>query len=314
MLESGPDPALDLAGYERWRERIELGLAEQPYPLPVKTIPPHHSQVHLAGAGDIAEIFGEQDKAQNFVIGHTREQGHPVCIDLDKFIQRSSGIFGATGTGKSFLTRIILAGLMKRNEASLLVLDMHNEYGYDDVASDTRQKVIGLRSKFPARVRVVGLGKGAQIRNQVPDFNLEIAESDISPVDIELLTRELNLKETTPTTLEALVATFGQQNWFSEFRKMRTGAMIEDQSGKRVPAPGSVAHDRSAAAAAVAGSDLRGAAAVLVRQCAFPRRADVRCARSCRAPGANCIRDGFPVCQPARHRAGCGYLPVRIPF
>lgn len=242
MLESGPDPALDLAGYERWRERIELGLAEQPYPLPVKTIPPHHSEVHLAGAGDIAEIFGEQDKAQNFVIGHTREQGHPVCIDLDKFIQRSSGIFGATGTGKSFLTRIILAGLMKRNEASLLVLDMHNEYGYDDVASDTRQKVIGLRSKFPARVRVVGLGKGAQIRNQVPDFNLEIAESDISPVDIELLTRELNLKETTPTTLEALVATFGQQNWFSEFRKMRTGAMIEDQNGKRVPAPGSVAH------------------------------------------------------------------------
>lgn len=241
MLETGPDPDTDLAGYEHWRGEVEQGLRKQPYPLPVKTIPPHHSKVYLARAGDIAEIFGEQEKAQNFVIGHTREQGHPVCIDLDKFVQRSSGIFGATGTGKSFLTRIILAGLMKHNQASLLVLDMHNEYGYDDVASDTRQKVVGLRSKFPARVRVVGLGKGALIRNKRPDFDLEISESDISPVDIELLTRELNLKETTPTTLEALVATFGERNWFSEFRKMRTGAVIEDESGKKIPAPGSVA-------------------------------------------------------------------------
>ena len=39
--------------------------------------------------------------------------------------------------------------------------------------------------------------------------------SDIQPVDIELLTRELNLKETTPTTLDALVTTFGQESWFS---------------------------------------------------------------------------------------------------
>ena len=56
---------------------------------------------------------------------------------------------------------------------------------------------------------MVGLGSGATIRGQTPDFNLEIAESDIQPEDIELLTRELNLKETTPTTLDALV----QQLW-----------------------------------------------------------------------------------------------------
>ena len=35
--------------------------------------------------------------------------------------------------------------------------------------------------------------------------------SEISPQDIEMLTRELNLKETTPTTLDALVATFGRE-------------------------------------------------------------------------------------------------------
>jgi hypothetical protein len=241
MLEVGPDPAEDPAGYQRWIDAVDSGLRQPPRPLPVKTLPPHHAKVHLAGAGDIAEIFGKSQVDGNFIIGYTREQEHPVCIDLDRFIQRSSGVFGATGTGKSFLTRLLLAGLIHHNRAALLVLDMHNEYGLDDTASDTGLRVIGLRSKFPSRVRVVGLGKGALIRGKAPDFNLEIAEKDIQPEDIEMLTRELNLKETTPTTLEALVASFGREHWFTAFRQMRNGAMIEDDSGKKIPAPDSVA-------------------------------------------------------------------------
>ncbi len=239
MLERGPD--LSSPEYKRWREEISLGLRDEPRPLPVKTVPPHHSPVRLAQPGDVAEIFGKTGEPGNFVIGYTREQDHPVCINLDKFVQRSSGIFGATGTGKSFLTRLLLAGLIQHNRAAVLVLDMHNEYGFEDTASDTGQRVPGLRDKFPARVRVVGLGAGARIRNHIPDFNLEIAMSDIRPEDIELLTPELNLKETTPTTLEALVSSFGYQNWFAEFRKMKLGAVIEDEAGKKIPAPGSVA-------------------------------------------------------------------------
>jgi DNA helicase HerA-like ATPase len=55
------------------------------------------------------------------------------------------------------------------------------------------------------------------------------------------LTRELNLKETTPTTLDALVTTFGRANWFCRFREMQNGAMMEDENGKKFPAPNSVA-------------------------------------------------------------------------
>lgn len=239
MMERGPE--IDSPEYSRWRDAIDAGLRAEPRPVPVKTVPPHHAPVRMASPGDIAEIFGKVDSKGNFVIGTTREQGHPVCINLDKFIQRSSGVFGATGTGKSFLTRIVLAGLIHYNHASVLVLDMHNEYGYDDTASDTGMRVIGLKSKFASRVRVVGLGKGALIRGQAPDFNLEIAEADIQPEDIELLTRELNLKETTPTTLDALVSSFGRQKWFAAFKDMRNGAVIEDESGKKIPAPDSVA-------------------------------------------------------------------------
>ncbi len=238
MLERGPDPGTP--EYERWTKEVASGLRPEPQPLPVKTVPSHHAPVRLAGPGDIAEIFGKSEKAGNFVIGYTREQEHPVCLNLEKFVQRSSGVFGATGTGKSFLTRIVLAGLIHYNRASVLVFDMHNEYGFDDTSSDTGKSVVGLRTKFPGRVRVVGLGQGAQIRGKSPDFNLEIAMGDIQPEDIEMLTRELNLKETTPTTLDALTNSFGRGRWFSEFRQMKNGAKLEDEDGHKFPDPESV--------------------------------------------------------------------------
>ncbi|MBC8503933.1 MAG: ATP-binding protein [Chloroflexi bacterium] len=236
MYEIGPDP-VDEAAYQEWTDRLA---DHMPVPMTVKTVPPHHAPVRMASSGDVAEIFGKEKKS-NFVLGYTREQGHPVRINMEKFVQRSSGIFGATGTGKSFLTRMVLAGLIHYNAASVLIFDMHNEYGLDDTASDTGERVIGLKTKFPARVRVVGLGSGAQIRGQSPDFNLEIAMSDIRSSDIELLSRELNLRETTPTTLDALIKSFGAERWFNEFRQMKIGSFIETEDGKKIPAPDSVA-------------------------------------------------------------------------
>ncbi len=232
MQDIGPDPIS--AEYKKWRQENP----EEPKPLPVKTVPPHHSSVEMARPEHIAGIFGEPSD-KNFIIGTTREQGHPVCIDLEKFVQRSSGVFGATGTGKSFLTRLILAGLMHYNKASVLVFDMHNEYGFDDTASDSGLRVTGLKTKFASKVKVVGLGGGAKIRGNVPDFNLEISESDVATSDIELLSRELDLKETTATTLEALWNSF-KRDWFSEFKAM-TQEVISTEDGKKVPASGSVA-------------------------------------------------------------------------
>ena len=239
MLERGPEPGSE--AYKSWRRDIDTGTQVEPRPIPVKTVPPHHARVRMASHGDIAEIFG-REKTGNFVVGETREGGHPVRVNLQKFIQRSSGIFGATGTGKSFLTRIMLAGLIQYDTASVLVFDMHNEYGFDDTASDTGERVIGLKTKYPSRVRVVGLGQGAQIRGRSPDFNLEIPMSAIQPTDIMLLAGELNLRETTPTTLDALVKSFGRKDWFSSFRSMSVGKLVETEDGKKVPAADSVAY------------------------------------------------------------------------
>lgn len=237
MLDRGPDPASP--DYETWRAAHP---EDKSHAMPVKTVPAHHAQTRNAHAGDVAEIFGNPLKKGNFIVGSTREHGHPICINLDKFVQRSSGIFGATGTGKSFLTRIILSGLIHHDRTSLLIFDMHNEYGFDDQATDTNQKVPGLKSKFGSKVTLIGLGAGSKVRGLSPDSNLQLAESQITPEDVLMLAGELNLRETSATTLDALVHSFGRESWFHEFKLLKNGALIEDEKGKKIPAPDSVAY------------------------------------------------------------------------
>lgn len=234
MKDNGPD--ITSPEYPAWR----LENTDDPAPMPVKTIPNHHAPVKLADQADIADIFGEEDNKTIFRVGSTREQGHPVCLNLDKFVQRSSGIFGTTGSGKSFLARMILAGLIHADHASTLIFDMHNEYGPDTTSSDTGNAVFGLKGKFTNKVRLVGLGAGTKFGNMPSDFNLEISHSDITTEDVLQLTQILNLKETSATTLDKLENDF-HENWFNEFLKMNVGGVVENEDGKMEPAPDSVA-------------------------------------------------------------------------
>jgi uncharacterized protein len=236
MMDRGPD---DPGDYLDWQSRVETGL-ENPGPKPVKTVPAHHTPVRLADAADVDQIFGVDGKGM-FTIGHTIEQGYPVRLDLNKFVKRSSGIFGATGTGKSFLTRMVLAGLMQENVAAALVFDMHNEYAFDDTDSDRDTRVLGLKSLFQANVQVAALGKGALVRGHTPDFTLELALTDFETSDIYLLSQSLNLTDTAAVTLGALARDFGD-NWFGRFMKLEPGAVDTDpDTGKTFPAANSVA-------------------------------------------------------------------------
>ncbi|MEW5987011.1 MAG: ATP-binding protein [Chloroflexota bacterium] len=236
MLDRGPDDPHELAA---WQKLVESG-QENPGPKPVKTVPAHHAAVRLADAGDVAEIFG-QEGAGMFTVGQTIEQGYPVRLDLNKFVKRSSGIFGATGTGKSFLTRMVLAGLMKEDVAAALVFDMHNEYAFDDTETDKGQKVRGLRSLFGQKVQVAALGKEARVREHLPDFTLELAMSDFQTNDIRLLAEALDLPDTADVTLGALARVF-HHNWFAGFMKLVPGATeFDPDTGKSRPAANSVA-------------------------------------------------------------------------
>ncbi len=241
MMEIGPDPDRDPEGYQRFLREVDEGLREV-RAMPVKTVPPHFAPVRLADQGDVDEIFGRPTEKHTFVIGYTREQGHAVRIRLREFIKRSAGIFGATGTGKSFLTRILVAGIIHHDVASVLLFDMHNEYAYDLPDPDRKVRIDGLQSRFGARVRVVGLGPRTLIQNRPPDYHLTLPSSEIQPQDIELLIYALNLPETATLVLHALYREHGPK-WFEYFRSLEIGATEEiEENGKvkRVPAENSV--------------------------------------------------------------------------
>ena len=71
-------------------------------------------------------------------------------------IERSNGVFGKSGTGKSFLTRLLLSGVIYADVASALVFDMHSEYGWETASEEgggAGTVLPGLRRLFGARVR-----------------------------------------------------------------------------------------------------------------------------------------------------------------
>jgi hypothetical protein len=231
MLDLGPD--LGTAERAEFDKRVERGLEG---PKPVKTVPAHHAPVRAANEADVADIFGHK----GFEIGSTIEQGYPIRLDLERFVQRSSGIFGATGTGKSFLTRMVLAGLICEDVASALVFDMHNEYAFDDQDTDNNVTVRGLKSLFGQRVQVAALGAGASVRGHQPDFTVELSTRDFEIGDINFLAETLKLTDTASYVLNALANSFGD-NWFAEFMKLNTETVTNPETGKKEPHENSVA-------------------------------------------------------------------------
>ena len=167
--------------------------------MPIKTVPQHFAPVFEATQKDVADIFGsEKDLKRSFFnMGSPLDMDAPVCIDLAKLSERSSGIFGKSGTGKTFLTRLVLAGLIKKQAATTLIFDMHNEYGLQARQESDVKFVKGLKTLFPSRVAIFSLDPQAtQRRGSAPDVAVYLSYRDIKIEDILSLQSELNLHNT----------------------------------------------------------------------------------------------------------------------
>src|SRR5436190_6947589 len=115
------------------RDGAEEGEAEGP--RPVKTIPTHFSTVFVADEADFERVFGAPGE-DRFELGTPLDMDVPIRLNLRRFVERSNGVFGKSGTGKSFLTRLLLCGVIKSGVAANLVFDMHSEYGWDSHTED----------------------------------------------------------------------------------------------------------------------------------------------------------------------------------
>ena len=192
-------------------------------PRPVKTVPRHFAAVLDADESDFERVFGSEDRT-HFEIGQPLDMDVPICIDLERLVERSNGVFGKSGTGKSFLTRLLLCGTIKVGTAANLIFDMHSEYGHE-ATSENGRFVKGLRQLFgSAQVLVYSLDPvSSRNRGIAPDAEIVIGLDQIEVGDIELLREELNLNPTAAESAYLLVDRY-REKWL----KTLLGMSAED--------------------------------------------------------------------------------------
>jgi DNA helicase HerA-like ATPase len=181
-------------------------------PQPVKTVPSHFSAVKVSSQSDVELVFGGEDE-KKFFIGTPLDMETKICLDLAEFVKRSNGIFGKSGTGKTFLTRMLLIGMLQKSTAVNLVFDMHNEYGWEG-RSETGYKVKALKQLFPEKVAVFTLDEESSRRRKVStDAVVRLGFDEIGPEDIALLRQTLNLSELAVEATYQLARRFGERKW-----------------------------------------------------------------------------------------------------
>ena len=182
--------------------------------LPVKTIPAHFSQVYEATETDFRSVFGWEDDPfrRNFSVGRPLDMDVPVCIDLDRFVERSNGIFGKSGTGKSFLTRLLLSGVIRKDAAVNLMFDMHSEYGWEAMKEGKQVSTVkGLRQLFPGKVEIYTLDPESTKRRGVRDAQeLFLSYDQIEIEDLKLVASELGLSEAAMDNANILYNEYGK--------------------------------------------------------------------------------------------------------
>ncbi len=183
----------------------------------VKTVPRHFSVVQEATEADVNLVFGSEKQDRRYYnIGRPLDMETPVCLDLDRFVERSNGIFGRTGTGKTFLTRLLLSGLVKSGKAVTLVFDMHSEYGWGARREGDHTEAKGLRQIFGAsRVAVFSLDPESSRRRGIsPDVEVRIPYDKIEVEDILPLADELNLNQTAADSLY-IIQSYHGSGWLA---------------------------------------------------------------------------------------------------
>jgi DNA helicase HerA-like ATPase len=196
--------------------------------LPVKTIPGHFTTVRKAAPDDVDRVFGSEARSpHHFHIGAPLEMDDiPVCLNLEAFAERSNGIFGKSGTGKTFLTRLVLCGLVQKDAAANLIFDMHSEYGWkgtDERAPGGVTK--GLRALYPGKVEVFSLDRRP---GEQPDYHITIPYSFLEPEDVLSLQKVIGLNPTAAENSFMLAQLFGKQ-WFSKALEMDAKEVAGEQ-------------------------------------------------------------------------------------
>ena len=152
-----------------------------------QTIPPYFAECRHATKADVERIY--EPTAKSAPLGTiTGVEPFYVHVDMEKLVEKPFAIFGRTGTGKSILNKLVCAAILAKDAGSVLIFDMHGEYGVYSKTDGTE----GLKYYFPAKVEIFSLDpKNAEARpfvldpDQITPEDLVIAFQDLTPPMID---------------------------------------------------------------------------------------------------------------------------------
>ena len=193
---------------------LEAGSSE---PKPIKTVPAHFTTAYRATPEEVQEIFAEEGKSSYQIGASVDDETIKINLNLERFVERSSAVFGRSGTGKTFLTLPLLASVIKQDIASVLIFDMHNDYGYT-LKGDKSKNFKGLKNlpAISSRIVVVTLDEeSSRTRKAGFEFALSIGYDQIEPEDLEMLQSILSLSDVQVNALYALSRKF-PKDWINK--------------------------------------------------------------------------------------------------
>lgn len=146
------------------------------------TIPPYFSTTRLANLRDVEKLY--VPKPASAVIGTLRGvEEFPVNLDFERLTEKPFAVFGRTGVGKSILNKLVCLGIIGTGTASVMIFDMHGEYGVYSKSDSTE----GLKYHCPKEVELFSLDPDD--REARPFL---ISPSEIKPDDVIVAFQDLS--------------------------------------------------------------------------------------------------------------------------
>ena len=182
LLDTGVYTAIEVTPYLELRADGTSSRARR--------LPRHFAPARRADQTTVDRAFAVGDRAAVEVGSPLGMDDRRVAVDIEKLFERSVGVFGKSGTGKSVLTLQLLDAMTaySRGQASsdrivALVFDMHDDYGeYMKFQGDGTGRRRSLKGLHPEHVEVYTVDP---VRKA--DGRIVIGTEDIEVDDIEIL-------------------------------------------------------------------------------------------------------------------------------
>lgn len=157
-----------------------------------RSLPRHFAPVRTADQATIDAAFSPGDRSAINLGAPLGMERVEVCVDIEKLFERSAGIFGKSGTGKTVIALQVLDAMVAnsarqptgRDKTVALIFDMHNDYGRElkfEGAGGGRRR--SLKQLHASDVAVYTLEDGVTDA----DSRIVVGTRDIEPDDLDVL-------------------------------------------------------------------------------------------------------------------------------